>query len=262
MDQLYQNSVEIVGFELARAQKPVVLWSSGKDSMVLLAMVRLFRPDVPVIYLRAFNHPTKHFFAEKIMKEWGLNVIEPLPAYRDVVAKGDHVELIEVYQQTKDIPFYFPIEAEPDYQPGANCLCAIDKLNAPKSSEVGGFDSVFIGHRGDDVDPVYGAIPVKDYVAQIGDVRMVYPLKDWSEADIWEYSRWQEIPQNDERYVLGLQRGNNDYYPLCTRCLESKENEVFCPKAKGPVHGLGNLIDAEQRADYWRKQFINIERAS
>jgi 3'-phosphoadenosine 5'-phosphosulfate sulfotransferase (PAPS reductase)/FAD synthetase len=258
----YQNSLEIVGFELARARNPVVLSSFGKDSQVLLWLVRQINVHIPVIYLRSFDHPTKHAFAEGVIKDWGLNVIEPLPAYRDVVAKGDHVEIIEVYRQTKDLPFYFPIEAEPAYQPGADCLCAIEKLTAPKTDVVGDFDCVFIGHRSDDVDPIYGAIPLKDYVAQVGGVRMVYPLRDWTVDDIWRESHLKGIPQNRARYIGREMTANNDYYPLCTRCLESKENEVICPKAQDTVHGLGNLIDAESRAEFWRNQFINIERES
>ena len=258
-DPLIQESLGVIKREINRARRPVALSSFGKDSMTLLYLLGLLGRNIPVMYFRAFAHPTKHQFADQITRDWNLTVVEPRPMDRDVVGKGGHVEIIEEYRQTGDLAFYFPIEAEPGYAPDSRSLCAIQRLNAPKSPVVGDYDTVLIGHRGDDVDPIHGAIPLRDHVSVTGGVRMVYPLKNWTEADIWRISRDYGIPQNMGRYAGGDMTANNDYYPLCTACIESKESSVQCPKFGVEVFGLGALLQLETRAASWRRRFVNIQ---
>ena len=49
---------------LSRGKRPVVLWSGGKDSQVLLYLLWRIRPSIPVVYFRGFEDAQKHAFAE------------------------------------------------------------------------------------------------------------------------------------------------------------------------------------------------------
>jgi 3'-phosphoadenosine 5'-phosphosulfate sulfotransferase (PAPS reductase)/FAD synthetase len=231
--KLVESTLALIREQLAWAKRPVVASSFGKDSQVMLWLVRQVDHDIPVLYFQGFPHATKHDFAKDITLSWNLDIGIPTPMQRDVIVKDNHAEIIELYQIAPNRLMYFPIEAEPSYEPTEDCLCAVEKLGWPVTSESLHYDAIFIGHRNDDVDPTFGAVPLKNYVAESpnGDFRYVYPLRDWTEHDIWKVSGWQDIPQNVARYRDGDMSQNNDYYPMCSNCLRNDEAEVFCPRA-------------------------------
>ena len=262
--KLIDAALLLIAAELKRSTSPLLAWSGGKDSQVLLALVQVVAREqgyrFSVAHFRPFNHPSKHLFADLIISMQDLQVVEIKPAFRDAVATGDHIEIVEAYQIAPGAFLYYPIEAEPDYAAGPGSHCAVEKINEPTSEEPGAFDAVFIGHRGDDVDPAHGAIPLKADVVEASGVRFVYPLKDWSEGDIWDASRILNVAQNGKRYADGRMDWNADYYEICTKCLHKGDSDfVICPKIQDHVYRLGKLISLEDRRRIWRDQFINLE---
>lgn len=231
--------------------------------MVVLALLREQRPDIPVIYFPAFTHPTKHAFAQRVIRDWNLRMWDWHPCQREVIGKGQHVELVEAYQVSAGASLDYvtlPIEAEPGYKPDRNCICAIEQINRPTGEEVYLLDTLFIGHRGDDIDPTHGAVPLKNWQADCNGISVVYPLKDWTEADIWAASALLDIPQNEARYLRGEMEYNPDYWPLCTNCLQPGQDGemVHCPKVDGKVYNLGKYLNLEERRLAWRRQFVNV----
>lgn len=237
---------------------PAVASSFGKDSQLMLALIREFQPEIAVLYFQGIPHPTKHDFPLKIVQEWSLKCEMPLPFARDLIEKNGHVEVVELYRVGSNQAMYFPIEPEPDYVPDENTTCAIELLLSPVNSNPVSYDALFIGHRGDDIDPVYGAVPLQSDVLIEDGFRWVYPLKDWTEADIWEASALLKISQNEARYRKQDWAANNDYYPLCTQCLSKKEGSVFCHIEKREVPALGGQMNLEQRRKDWRSVFVNL----
>jgi len=260
MTQRLNDAQQLITAALRSARAPLVLWSGGRDSQVLLRLTLGVQPDVPVAYFRGFDHPTKHAFADALIADWKFNLVDVQPGFRDVVAKGDQVELIEVYQLAPNVVIYFPLEAEPGYEPDVNALCAIEKLTAPRQTASRYFDCLFIGHRSDDVDPLHGPIPLADFAVERHGVRFVYPLKDWTEDDVWEASSLLGVPQNVARYFGRDMGANADYWPLCTKCLQpGAGRRVMCPKINDWVYGLGDLLNLEERRANWRQRFVNLE---
>lgn len=261
IEKLIRQTSDFISEQLAQLKAPCVLSSFGKDSMVLLWLIRQQKPDVDVVYFDAFPSPTKHRFALDIIQRWELTIHSPVARGRDVVANGDHIELAELHELAPNQFTYFPIEAETDYVPDENCLCGLEKLTAEVAPQCEfNFDGAFMGIRGDDVDPTWGACPPPDYVIPRGDnFRLVYPLKDWTEKDIWEASFLLGIPQNEARYFNNDMTANNDYYPLCTKCLGS-DCEVICPQTNLPLPGMGSTLKLDDRREAWRKTFVNIEQ--
>jgi 3'-phosphoadenosine 5'-phosphosulfate sulfotransferase (PAPS reductase)/FAD synthetase len=251
-----------IAAQLARAEKPAVACSFGKDSMVLLALVREQMPRIPVMYCEGFPHPTKHDFVKRMAKEWDLDLVMPGPIAMDIIAKGQDVSLMRIYELAPERIVALPVEAHPGYVPDASSQCALAAIFTPPPvvSHLN-HDALFIGHRGDDVDPHFGAIPLADYEATAEEFSFFYPLRDWTEADIWRASDILGIPQNLARYERQDMDANNDYYPLCTECLKPSESqEAFCPQLGRDVPNRGNEMDLYGRREAWGRSFVNIDR--
>lgn len=258
---LIDQSLALIRETLRRVENPIVAWSSGKDSQVMLHLIRQVETEVPVLHLRGFEDETKHDFAEDEIGRLGLRMIEPPPFSRDIVATGDHVEIVEDYRLKDEVAIYFPIEPEPNHVPGPHSLCAVEKLNQPTSGEPLGVDCIFIGARSDDVDPVHGPMPLSHDSVESQGVLFVYPLREWTEANIWEASELLSIPQNKARYERKEMDANADYFPLCTECLKPTDKQsVICPKIGEPVYAVGKYLDPEKRRDAWRDKFVNLKR--
>jgi len=253
-----ESARTIIRESLATSSRPLVGWSAGKDSMVLLRLVLDEKPDVAVFRALNFTPHEKHLFGDEIERVWELNVVELDPIWRDVVSRGDHVEIVEIFEIAPKCEVYLPIEPEPKHFQGPESLCAVEKLNAPVGV-AGDFDLFFSGHRSEDVDPIHGAIPLASPLVNLGSTRVAYPLHDWSVEDVWEASRLLDIPQNQRRYK-GYMAANPDYWPMCTRCLGGETGDtVTCPKINQSVYNLGPLLDGESRREVWRDRFVNLK---
>lgn len=264
--QLIENSLTLIRETLGRVERPVIGWSAGKDSQVLLYLIRQIMLDIPVIHLRGFPDPTKHAFADREIERLGLNMVELRPAGRDPIGRGDHVEVAEGYLVGGQKPFfalYYPIEAEPGHVPGPGSHCAVEKLQEPAGGFEAAldFDCVFSGLRDRDGDQVHGQLRVVDDIVESYGVLSVLPLRTWTEADIWAASELLGIPQNEARYKRGDMTANADYYPMCTECLKPTEAaSVICPKTDAPVYAHGKDLDLEGLADWYRAKFTNVQR--
>lgn len=264
IEQLIEGTRKRIRGMLQDAQHPVLLCSFGKDSMVMLALVHEQRPSIEVVYFPVFSHPTKHQFASTIIQDWKLNMVEWTPCERDVIGKGDHVEIVETYPVAIGVSTALPIEAEDGHVPTPDSHCAIERLVLPCRDGIASdaeqlADALFIGHRGDDVDPTHGAVPLVAPTHRQNNLTFAYPLFDWTEKDIWEASRLLNIPQNLKRYRDASMAYNADYFDLCTQCLTPgiKEPMVPCPKG-GEVFNLGRHLDLDARREALRSRFVNI----
>jgi 3'-phosphoadenosine 5'-phosphosulfate sulfotransferase (PAPS reductase)/FAD synthetase len=259
--ELIDRSLVLIREALSRVKRPILAWSAGKDSHLMLHLTRQVQRDIPVLHLRGFADETKHDFAEDEIERLGLFLLEPKPYNRDIVATGDHVEIVEDYRLNGEVAVYFPIEAEPGHVPGPRSHCVIGKLNQPTSDKSLDVDCVFIGARNDDVDPVHGPMPLSRDIAEAGGALFVYPLRSWTEADVWEASRLLNVPQNKARYERREMSANADYFPMCVECLKPTEaDSVICPKINAPVYAIGKYLNLEQRREEWRNKFVNLKR--
>jgi len=79
LQQLEQKSIYILRETKARFKNPAILWSMGKDSTCMLYLCkRAFfgKLPFPAIHLDSgHDFPETYQFREKIVKEWGVNLI-------------------------------------------------------------------------------------------------------------------------------------------------------------------------------------------
>ncbi len=196
LDQLEAESIHIMREVVSQAENPVMLYSVGKDSSVMVHLAR-----------KAFYPSTPPFPLMHVDTRWKF---QAMYAFREALAKDTGMELITHINPEgieKDInPFDHGSALHTDVMKTQSLKMALDKH---------GFDVAFGGARRDEEksrakervfsfrtashrwDPknqrpelwnLYNGHKNK------GESIRVFPLSNWTELDIWEYIYREEIP--------------------------------------------------------------------
>lgn len=189
LQQLEQKSVYILREAKARFKNPAMLWSMGKDSTLMLALgKRAFFGKIPfpVIHLDSGHDFSETYqFRDKIVKEWGINLI---------IGKVKH-EVDKISGTTE----------------GLNKAEALKKLLAEHK-----FDALIVSIRRDEhgirsKERVWSPRTkdwrwdfknqppeVFNYISDFKDADhvRVHPLLHWTELNVWEYTKEKNIPFN------------------------------------------------------------------
>ncbi len=246
-------------------QPYAVMCSFGKDSMVLLHLIREVLPrndaychsyPMPVLWHKHPWFPAKNEFAEATIRSWGLEVIDYPPLACGVKAKPDRLELVARYP-FGNAAMDLPMNTEPPL-PRRDFACGLHWLLRPKQAAMSWpWKTIFIGHKSSDTDPYEGAVPLKHDAAALGGVNLVFPLRHWTDDDIWDYIEQHRVPYDKRRYAGRLEVPdkwlNPDYLHACTACIDPRETrkEVTCPKTGQPVPSVGNrVLRLEALPDY------------
>lgn len=199
---LEQESLRIIREAVAEAQRPVMLYSIGKDSSVMLHLaLKAFYPMKPPFPLLHIDTTWK--FREMI-------------AFRDQTAARLGLELI-VHTNRQGV-----LQGVTPFTHGSRAYTEIMKTDALRAAlDAGGFDMIFGGARRDEEKsrakerifsfrdarhrweprsqrPELWSIP--NLARNQGESFRVFPLSDWTELDVWSYIARERIP------VVGLYR--------------------------------------------------------
>jgi hypothetical protein len=271
-----------------------LMCSFGKDSMVLLHLARetleVARPraaqdegvlapsyPLPILYFKHPYFPAKQAFANEVIESWALTVHDYPPFAAGVKVKPDMIELVARYGFGVKSALDLPINTLAPV-PRRNFICGLyDWVLRPKAGVITfPWKSVFQGHKSSDVDPFDGPIPLKSDTATIGQTELVFPLRHWTDVDVWDYIEANHVPYDKRRYQRtedGPARNashsdagggrrteiadkwlNPDYIHACTACIDPRETRktVRCPKLGGaPVRNMGaQVLRLQQIPDY------------
>lgn len=239
---------------------PVLLCSFGKDSMVMLYLVRQVNKDIPIIFFKEPFMQKKYRFAYKIIQELDLIVYDFPPVWRDfqyreqnpsvfVNPYSDEVQKMEVYYgyDTCGGILVLPKGIRPTTDPN---LCIFrDFLNGQIGRVSYPWDITLIGHKYSDTDDMFDDITFESKMRANGKTMMYYPLQGWTDKDVWEYIKTNNIPYNVERYDDKNIIYDNDYYECCYNCLDpEKPDEVDC-FLNGSAKNEGKGIDYSLKWD-------------
>jgi hypothetical protein len=91
-------------------------------------------------------------------------------------------------------------------------------------------------------------------------VSLVFPLRHWTDDDIWNYIEENHLPIQSTRYrdrkEISERWYSNDYINACTKCIDPRETaaEVFCPKLKRMVKNVSaNVLKLQANPHYIQK---------
>jgi sulfate adenylyltransferase subunit 2 len=197
---LEQESIRIIREATAEAERPVMLYSIGKDSSVMLHLaLKAFYPMKPPFPLLHVDTTWK--FREMI-------------AFRDATAKSLGLELL-VHTNQEGVR-----RGVTPFTHGSRVYTEIMKTEALRAAlTAGGFDMIFGGARRDEEKsrakervfsfrdgqhhwdpraqrPELWSVP--NLARNRGESFRVFPLSDWTELDVWRYIAREGIP------VVGL----------------------------------------------------------
>ncbi len=225
---------------LEKASRPCVLWSGGKDSMTLLALARTVKPDIECVFLTLPWMRQKLSFAHRVQEAWGLTVHDMLPASITMCEGNGRVDVMETYPLKGEGQTLTVARGTESAEDGQPFVCGVDWLQRPKALGQFPFDLALHGHKNSDGDPLSGPIPLElDVLQFVNGTETVFPLREWSDAEVWEYTMENNLPWDSGRYALDGtplpdKRMNSDYYHACFACCRSDGAEfVACPKRGG-----------------------------
>lgn len=196
LTNLESESIEIIREAIALADRPVMMYSIGKDSSVMLHLARkAFWPALPPFPLLHIDTTWK--FREMI-------------SFRDRIAAETGMKLVVHINHQRLAEGVSPFTCD------SECYTTMMKTEALKQAlDAGGFDMILGGARRDEEksrakerifsfrsaghrwDPKIQRPELWNlYNVRIhpGETIRVFPLSNWTEADIWQYIARENIP--------------------------------------------------------------------
>jgi hypothetical protein len=156
-------------------------------------------------------------------------------------------------------------EPKADELASGRYLCGLDALRRPTGTFSFPWDAAFHGQKSADVDLIKGQVPLAvDALVQAGVPTQFYPMRHWSDADVWAYLEAAGVPNDDTRYekVGGTwqhkrdKANNSDYYPVCWNCVNRHLGDtVYCPKNSCQTNNISHLapyVDLTSEAQGFR----------
>jgi hypothetical protein len=245
------------------ASKPIIAMSFGKDSMVMLDIFIRMGLTLPVVYWRRERHfPLKNQFANKVIEKFNLVAYDFPPIATRLIRGKGLIEVVNYFTVSDSLKtLAIPSGIAPVVE-GEPYLCALeDMYNKPKGVCEFYWDTVYIGHKDSDIDPLQGAVPLTcdEFTLDKGP-RLCFPLRHFTDDDIWEYSKTYEVMQDTNRYKSDGDEDmtyNNDYYPACTACINpDNPASVWCPKVNRNIENVSSKLNWVEsiRPAYWKEQ--------
>lgn len=244
-----EKSLEIISKAIDRSSHPIAMCSFGKDSMVMMHLIRKVKWDIPILNLREVLWSKQYEFDNKIIDAWNLKVHTFPPTITDIIYKDGYIDGVAVYLGYNGALIYNAVELIE----GSGMGCALDDIvTRPRvQSYTYLWDATFIGTKGCDTDSIFGSLGYRHPKLNFGGGSMMYPIIDWTDEDIWEYTERESIPYNDKKYDKDNNYAefedksyNNNYLTCCTSCIHpDKDNIVYCKRDDNMIKNVGKYID-------------------
>jgi len=214
MKELIEKSVFIIREAKSQFKNPAVLWSTGKDSTVMLALIKeafFGKVPFPVVHLdTGYKFPEIYEFRDKIAKEWDLNLII---GKRDNTnfhpEKTGHFKcctelktnaLKNVLKKHRFDALIMSIRRDEHYIRNLERYCSPrDKkfkwhlVRQKTKEELKNGDAPFVSEQ--QVEFAGWNLFQTDFGPDCDHVR-VHPILHWTELDIWKYIEEKNLPIN------------------------------------------------------------------
>lgn len=214
------NEAIMIEEYLQFGSKPCVFFSGGIDSLLVLSMVRKFRPDISVVTFRDSMPKHQWKIIENVVKEWDLQVLSFPPSHAYFIPNKDKISYVTEYSLNG-----CPLPLIRDIIPGPGCSLEFDRRRLPVMTF--DYDVIFIGTRKEDEHSALGK-PISQPVTVIGPLTFVAPIFELSKEGVRDGAK--DLLFSQEFYIEGDETYDTGNLPACSSCLEEGEGQVFCPK--------------------------------
>jgi hypothetical protein len=261
LQEQVDETLKFVQEQIRNYSNPVLFCSFGKDSTVLLHLMYSHGIRMPVVYYRDPYFPRKNRFANLLIDSYLLECHDYPPLRVSLKHSPVMVALVSEYS-TGPASTASVLKNTLEYQVGDDereFLCGVKFLMRPCASFAFPWDVAFVAHKDCDSDPIYGLIPLHSNIVYRDEgPDYVFPLKEWTHDDVWDYTELHQVPIQADRYDVANRREfpdktfNSDWYPVCLRCVDKRTPgaTVFCPKMKrnivnvsGAAAEFGHVFD-------------------
>lgn len=245
IDIKVSDSKKIIESAMKNYLKPIIYWGGGKDSTVLLHIIKSMGYDIPVMFHRDPYFPKKYIYANKIIAEWNLKCFDYPASKCGVFFLNNTFEVVRYFACGSNYMILCAMlykATEKEMEKG-EWLCAYrDIYLQPKGSYEYCWDLGFQAHRMHESKPHSGHKPNRlrwENKKYPGAPDFIQPLRMWTNQDIYLYTIKNNLPINysvyyeDKGEFLPLEDStyNPDRRPACFECmLPTNPMEVYCPK--------------------------------
>ena len=93
----------------------------------------------------------------------------------------------------------------------------------------------------------------------------MFPLRDWTHEDVWEYIESNNVPYDSDRYEKTDgkwgekldKRHNMDYVHACTNCIDCRSTApkfTHCPKLDMIVENISSIVPwaSQEKSTYMK----------
>jgi len=243
---LEDKTLEFIEAQIRIYRNPVLFWSGGKDSTALLHLMYSHGIRMPVVYFRDPFFPRKNRFVNLVIDSYLLECHDYPPLRVSLKHSPQMIALVSEYS-TGPASTAAVLKNSITYQDGddeRDFLCGVNFLLRPCGTFAFPWDVALVAHRNDDTDPIFGPIPLHSNIVYRDEgPDFIFPIREWSEADVWDYTERYDVPIQADRYDVANRREwpdktfNSDWYPTCFRCVDKRTpgQIVFCPKMKRDI---------------------------
>jgi hypothetical protein len=284
MTNLVAETCRKVELWLDGCTNPVVFWSGGKDSTAMLHMIRFkVGAKTPVVQWREPRFRTRYVHSDRLAAQWDLEMYDYAPSGyaltdgHDIETGSPRFDFVKFYEMAPNKVMSLCLgteEPQPEELASGRYLCGLDALKRPTGTFNFPWDAAFHGQKSADVDLIKGHVPLaQDVLVQAGIPTQFYPMRHWSDADVWNYLEAEGVPNDETRYEKadGVWRhrkdksANSDYYPVCWNCVNRHlGGTVYCPKNQCETNNISHLApyidlqsDAQGFRPTWQDSTVN-----
>lgn len=226
LDELESRSVYVIREARARIANLGMLWSIGKDSTVLLWLVRkafLGHVPFPLIHIdTSYKIPEMIEFRDRVAREWGLPLV--IRQAKDALEGGmsSAAGRVTCCKALKTDPFKAVVS---ELRLGGVLLGIRRDEEGTRAKER------YFSPRDARFEWVYREQPPEIWDQYNTDLApgthvRVHPLLHWTELDVWEYVERERIPVVDLYFAKGGRRYRSLGCAPCTGSIESGASSV------------------------------------